>query len=115
MLDVCEGNFVDEQNVLEARKQMLDNDSLERISDFFKILGDQGRLKICLALSKQSLCVCDLSALLEMTDSAVSHQLRLLKQMRILRSEKKGKRVYYHLSDQHIFDIIQNTKEHLEE
>jgi ArsR family transcriptional regulator, lead/cadmium/zinc/bismuth-responsive transcriptional repressor len=115
MVDVCEGNFVDKLNVAEAKKQMLSSDDLERISDFFKILGDQGRLKICLALSKQSLCVCDLSALLEMSDSAVSHQLRLLKQMRILRSEKKGKRVYYHLLDQHIFKIIQNTKEHLEE
>lgn len=115
MKDLCEAQFIHEERVEEARESLLDKNRVDEITAFFKLLGDPTRLKICLALTKISLCVCDLSMLLGMTDSAISHQLRLLRQANILKSEKKGKMVYYSLADHHIHEIVMMTKIHLEE
>lgn len=102
-------------DVKSAKKHLLSEGETYTICAFFKMLADPTRMKICLALSHQTLCVCDLSALLEMTESAISHQLRLLKQARIVTGTKKGKHVYYELADYHIYEIISGTKEHLNE
>lgn len=104
-----------EADIKSAKKYLLAEDELELLCSFYKMLAEPTRMKICLALSHQSLCVCDLSALLEMTESAVSHQLRLLKQARILKGKKSGKHVYYELADYHIYEIITGTREHLSE
>ncbi|MCB0278567.1 MAG: winged helix-turn-helix transcriptional regulator [Calditrichaeota bacterium] len=113
--ELCDIVYVHEDRVDKARLNLLDKQDLATIAEFYKILGDPTRLKICLAIAHESLCVCDLSRLLDMTDSAISHQLRLLKQARIVSSEKSGKMVYYTLADKHIYDIITNTKAHLQE
>lgn len=115
MNDSYESPFIHHDSVESARTHLLKENELHLICAFYKLLADPTRMKICLALSHEKLCVCDLSSLLEMTESAISHQLRLLKQARILKSEKKGKMVYYELADFHIYDIISQTKEHLDE
>jgi ArsR family transcriptional regulator len=104
-----------ENDVKEAGRFLLEEPELFALCSFYKMLADPTRMKICLALSHQSLCVCDLSALLEMSESAISHQLRLLKQSRIVIGHKKGKHVYYELADYHIYKIIKGTQEHLNE
>ena len=115
MKELCDVKYIHEERVKEAKKSLISSERVEEITQFYKLLGDPTRLKICLALTKISLCVCDLSMLLEMTDSAISHQLRLLKQAHILKSEKKGKMVYYSLADHHVYEIVMITKAHLEE
>jgi len=115
MRDTCEEKYIHEKRVQKAKTKLLSPERIEEITSFYKLLGDPTRLKICLALTEAPLCVCDLSLLLKMTDSAISHQLRLLKQAHILKSEKKGKMVYYHLADHHIYEIVMMTKTHLEE
>jgi ArsR family transcriptional regulator len=107
--------ILNEAAVNEAKAHLLSENDTYILCAFYKMLAEPTRMKICLALSHQKLCVCDLSALLEMTESAISHQLRLLKQARILRGTKKGKHVFYELADYHIYEIIAGTKEHLSE
>jgi len=88
---------------------------LAELSDFYKLFGDGTRLRILAALSIAELCVCDLSALLEMKQPAVSHQLRVLKQGRIVRARREGKVVYYALNDEHIRHVLRVGLEHLGE
>lgn len=85
------------------------------MAEIFKILGDQTRLKIVLALSKQELCVLDIATVLGMSESAISHQLRLLKTLRLVRQRKEGKMVFYSLDDEHIEDLIMVASRHCEE
>lgn len=90
-------------------------EDVDRLSTFFKVLGDPTRMRICLELAEETLCVCDLSANLGMSESAVSHQLRILKQSRIIGGRKEGKHVYYSLKDRHVSNILNQTREHLDE
>lgn len=78
-------------------------------------LGDPTRLKVLYALSKEELCVCDLSSLLGMTLSAISHQLRILRNLRLVKSRRCGKIVYYSLADNHVFSLLQTGVKHAEE
>ena len=87
----------------------------EVIGDFFKILGDSTRIKILSALFQSEMCVCDIAALLGMTQSAISHQLRVLKQGRLVKHRKDGKVVYYSLDDDHIKHIIDQGLTHISE
>jgi DNA-binding transcriptional ArsR family regulator len=113
-----EGNammYVDRAGVTAARKRIHDRDTLAGLSETFKMLGDITRLKISLALARRELCVGDLAAMLQLTDSAVSHQLRLMKAMRLVRQRKDGKLVYYMLDDDHIEDLIRLGVRHVSE
>ena len=85
------------------------------IADFFGILGDRTRIRILLALDQSEMCVCDLAVLLDSTKSAISHQLRGLKQSKLVISRKEGKHSFYSLADDHIRQIIELAVEHLEE
>ena len=85
------------------------------LSELFKSLGDQTRLKILFALSEHEMCVCDIAALLDMTQSAISHQLRILKQIDLVKNRRDGKTIFYSLSDGHITTILSQGLEHIEE
>ena len=98
--DVCEVEYVNKRSVQRVKSKMLHEKIILRVTDNFKILGDSTRIKILFALSQKELCVCDLSVLLKMTQSAISHQLRLLRNFNLVKFRKKGKIVYYSLSDE---------------
>jgi len=112
---VCGVTYIDEKKVLKVQKNFPDETIINDTSEILKILGDPTRLIIVLALTKEELCVCDLSALANVSVSAVSHQLRLLRGQRLVKHRKQGKMVYYTLADEHIDKIIAAALEHAEE
>ena len=101
--------------IRSAQKTLADSDTIVNMAETFKVLGDQTRLKIVLALSKQELCVLDIASALNITESAISHQLRLLKALRLVKQRKDGKMVFYSLDDEHIDDLIRVARRHGEE
>ena len=103
---VCGVTYIDEKKVLKVQKNFPDETIINDTSDILKILGDPTRLKIVLALTKEELCVCDLSVLSNVSVSAVSHQLRLLRGQKLVKFRKQGKMVYYSLADEQISKII---------
>ncbi|MDH8678309.1 metalloregulator ArsR/SmtB family transcription factor [Fusibacter bizertensis] len=104
--DRCECNVIHQESIDKVKLVIPSNDDLGLLADFFKVFGDQTRVKILSALSVSELCVCDIAFLLGMTQSAISHQLRVLKQARLVKSRKEGKVVYYMLDDDHVKQII---------
>jgi len=111
--DVCEVLHADPDAVAAARRAMLTEPVIAELADTFSALGDPTRVKILHALSQRELCVCDLASLLEMTPSAVSHQLRLLRHLRIVKHRREGRMVHYSLDDQHVVDLFQRGLEHV--
>ena len=103
---VCGVTYIDEKKVLKVQKNFPDETIINDTSDILKILGDPTRLKIVLALTKEELCVCDLSVLVNVSVSGVSHQLRLLRGQKLVKFRKQGKMVYYSLADEQISKII---------
>ncbi len=95
--------------------EMPGEDETRAMADLFKTFGDATRLRILAALSRQELCVCDIADLLEMTQSAISHQLRVLKQQKLVRFRRDGKTVYYSLADAHVETILSQGLEHVSE
>lgn len=93
--------------------QIPDPDALQSLADLFKIFGDPTRVRILYALSAQELCVCDITAILDMSQSAISHQLRILKQSQLVSSRREGKTVYYSLADSHVAAILSQGLEHV--
>ena len=94
---------------------ILKTDKAQRMAEFFSLLGDANRLRILSVLAQKELCVCDLAAALEMSESAVSHQLRTLRVMRLVSYRKQGRNVFYHLQDSHVLNLYQSVAEHLDE
>ena len=105
-------NF-DAATVKKVREQMLEEKHLSAMSDFFKVLGDETRMKIINALTHGELCVTDLAVALGMTQSAVSHQLKLLRMANQVKSRREGKSIYYSLDDQHVIDILEEALTHI--
>ena len=99
----------------KARQEMPDVESLYDLSELFKVFGDTTRIRILWALSEGEMCVCDLAELLEMGQSAVSHQLRLLRQARLVRCRREGKSSVYMLDDEHVRQIFELGLTHIEE
>ncbi|MEG3436097.1 metalloregulator ArsR/SmtB family transcription factor [Pannus brasiliensis CCIBt3594] len=93
----------------------LDPDRARRMAEFFSLLGDANRLRILSLLAMRESCVCDLADALDMSESAVSHQLRTLRALRLVKYHKQGRRVYYQLLDHHVLDLYSAVWEHLEE
>lgn len=111
----CSCNVIHD-NVLEKVKKSLPHDEvLYDLAELFKAFGDSTRIKILYALCEEEMCVCDLAALLGVTQSAVSHQLRLLKTLRLVKFRREGKVVYYSLDDGHIKHIFREGLEHITE
>jgi Predicted transcriptional regulators len=98
----------------DVKKNMISDDSASRLAELFKALGDPTRIKLIGALLHRELCVHDLSVLLDMGQSAVSHQLRYLRNMRMVKRRKSGKSVFYSLDDSHIEQVFVQTLQHLE-
>lgn len=113
--DLCEVRCIDAAKVMRARRAMKPEDSVKRVSDTFSVLGDPTRLRIAHALAREELCVCDLGTLLGLSQSTISHSLRALRQMRLVRYRKEGKIAYYSLDDDHITRILGVAFEHAEE
>jgi ArsR family transcriptional regulator, lead/cadmium/zinc/bismuth-responsive transcriptional repressor len=113
--DRCETIFIHEDKVDLIKSNLLENKTLFKVSNFFKVLGDPTRIKILYALEKTELCVCDLSVVLDMTQSAISHQLKVLRDSDLVRSRKEGKVVFYHLADHHVHMIFKEGIEHVGE
>lgn len=111
----CEAVCDSPAKVASIRRRLLPSDSVETLAETFRVLGDPTRVRILDALSRQELCVCDIAALLALTESAVSHQLRLLRSLRLVRSRRAGRLVFYSLDDQHILSLFAQGLEHVEE
>ena len=111
----CECEEVHSDLVEKRRAAMPEESELYELSDFFKVLGDSTRINILFAIDGEPMCVCDIARLLSMTKSAVSHQLKVLRQADLVTYRKSGKNVYYSLADDHVRDIIEKALEHIRE
>ncbi|MGO9378998.1 MAG: ArsR/SmtB family transcription factor [Dissulfurispiraceae bacterium] len=112
---VCQVSAIDQKKVLLVAKKMEDAGTLMKVAETFSALADLTRTRIISALSIEELCVCDIAALLHTTKSAVSHQLRLLRNMRLVKYRKEGKMVFYSLDDEHITNLIGECLRHVNE
>ncbi len=110
---VCDCNVIHEEQVFKAKSEMLNDKVLNFISEFYKALSDCTRVKIINALDKQELCVCDICQLLNMTKSAVSHQLQKLKELNLIKSRRQGKQVFYALADEHVKQVFEISTNHV--
>ena len=113
--DKCDCRIIHEEKVKEARQRALDDLVTEDLCQTFKALGDISRLKVLWALEYQEMCVCDLAALLGITESAVSHQLRLLRTLRLVKNRREGTILYYRLADGHVSQLVRIALEHIQE
>ncbi|NLP13064.1 MAG: helix-turn-helix transcriptional regulator [Clostridium sp.] len=113
--DKCDCNIIHEDVVNMVRKNMPKEEYLYDLAELFKVFGDTTRIKILYALFASEMCVCDIASLINMTQSAVSHQLRVLKQARLVKYRKEGKIVYYSLDDEHIKHIFDQGLMHITE
>jgi len=113
--DCCDCTEVHADLLQRLRENMIDELELYDLAEFFKVFGDSTRIRILFALFEAEVCVCDLAEALGMTQSAVSHQLRILKQNRLVKSRREGKSVFYSLADTHVRTIIDQGREHIEE
>jgi ArsR family transcriptional regulator, lead/cadmium/zinc/bismuth-responsive transcriptional repressor len=114
-IEFCSCNVVHEDIIEKVQKTMLEEETIHNLSEFFKVFGDVTRLKILKALMESEMCVCDLTTLLGMNQSAVSHQLKLLRQTKLVKFRRMGKIVYYSLDDQHIKKIFDLGVTHINE
>ncbi|WP_124067600.1 metalloregulator ArsR/SmtB family transcription factor [Clostridium sp. E02] len=114
-IDQCDFICVHESIVNQVIKAMPKDQELIDLADFFKIFGDATRIRILYVLSQSEMCVCDIANLLKMGQSAISHQLRILKQMRLVKNRRDGKTVFYSLADGHIETILAQGMEHISE
>ncbi|HOJ61844.1 MAG TPA: metalloregulator ArsR/SmtB family transcription factor [bacterium] len=113
--DVCEVVFIDHQKVERVRQALPSLDVFSYLAYTFKALGDPTRVKMLYALSKEELCVCDMAALFGVTRSAISHQLRTLRNLRLVKYRRDGKVVYYSLDDDHVTRFLRDGMDHVRE
>ena len=111
----CECSEIHQNTIEQVLDQMPDEDVLYDLAELFKVFGDSSRIRILFALYGADICVCDLAETLNMTQSAVSHQLKILKQSKLVNSRREGKQVYYFLADDHVRRIIAQGMEHVTE
>jgi DNA-binding transcriptional ArsR family regulator len=114
-LDRCDCDAIHEEVVAQVRAKMPDENTLADLADLFKVFSDSTRVRILCALQHSDMCVCDIAVLLGMTKSAVSHQLRQLRQTRLVRNRKDGKVVYYSLDDEHVGNVFAQGLLHVRE
>ena len=111
----CDVFHADPARVAEVRAAQPDAVTVERLAEIFKALGDPTRVRLLTALAAAELCVCDLATLLGLSESAISHQLRLLRSLRLVRARRDGRMVFYRLDDDHIVRLLAQGREHVEE
>lgn len=110
---ICDCEVIHEDVVNKVKKNLLLTEELDKLARFFKIFGNNTRLNIISALDQHEMCVCDLAVLLNMTKSAISHQLRELRDAHLVKSRRDGKVIYYSLDDKHIEDVFEIGLEHI--
>lgn len=115
MDDVCGVTRFDESKVNEVKAHLIADIAIDRLSDTFKVLSDPTRVKIVFALLQDELCVCEIAEVVGMSQSAISHQLRKLKDHRVVKRRKAAKMVYYSLDDDHIIKLLTEGISHVEE
>lgn len=113
--DACEVNVVDARKVTSVRRKMHPSAAIQLLAETFRVLGDATRVKIVFALAQEELCVCDLATIVGASQSAVSHSLRALRHMDLVRFRKQGKIAYYSLDDEHIARLIDEGFDHVRE
>ena len=113
--DHCDVFHLDPAKAAVLKRRLMAAGSVSALAETFKVLGDATRVRILDALSRSELCVCDIATLLGLSESAVSHQLRLLRSMRLVRARRAGRMVFYALDDQHIVGLFAQGLEHVEE
>lgn len=113
--ECCETEEIHENLLKIVRETMPEETKLYDLAELFKIFGDSTRIRILFVLFEAEVCVCDLAQALNMTQSAISHQLRILKQSRLVKSRREGKSVFYSLADEHVRTIIAQGREHVVE
>lgn len=113
--DVCQCTVLHQDRLDRVQSGFPEGADLEVASEVFRLLGDPGRLRIVQALASEELCVCDLATFLGASSSAVSHQLRLLKQARLVKNRREGKVVYYRLDDGHVTSLVVTALDHAKE
>lgn len=114
-IDRCDCNVIHEDVIKRVSENMPKEETLYDLAELFKVFGDSTRVKILWALDEAEMCVCDIAVLLNMTQSAISHQLRVLKQARLVKNRKDGKVVYYSLDDEHVKAIFDQGLIHIKE
>ena len=110
---ICDCNIIHQEAVDRSLKKMPEEDSFNKIAEFFKILGDTTRARILFALDENEMCVCDIANVLGMSKSSISHQLGTLRRMGIVKCRKQGKEVYYMLDDEHVKYVFEIAMEHI--
>ncbi len=111
----CDTSLVHLEQVRQVQSQIVTTEKAQQMAQFFGAMADPHRLKLLSALFKAELCVCDLAAVVKMSESAVSHQLRLLRNLRLVKHRREGRNVYYSLADAHIANLYREVAEHLDE
>jgi len=111
----CDCNAIHEDVIARVQEVMPESEQFRSLSNLYKMFADPTRLKIMWALSRERMCVCDLAVLLNMTKSAISHQLKSLRLTNLVHNEKVGKNVYYSLVDDHVREMLENGFAHSEE
>lgn len=114
-LECCEATEVHEELLEIVNKTMPEETELYDLAELFKVFGDSTRIRILFVLFEAEVCVCDLAEVLHMTQSAISHQLKILKQNKLVKSRREGKSIFYSLADEHVRTIIDQGREHIEE
>ena len=112
-MTTCQIRHINKENVAKAMGVIPETEIIQSLADLFKALGDPTRLRIVTALVAVELCVCDLSAVCGLSESAVSHQLRILRNLRIVKYRREGKIVYYRLDDSHVETLVRQSLEHI--
>lgn len=113
--ECCDSHCIHEELLQKVTAQMPEEEVLYDLAELFKVFGDSTRIRILFVLFEAEVCVCDLAEALQMTQSAVSHQLKILKQAKLVNSRREGKSIFYSLADDHVRTIIGQGLEHIEE
>lgn len=114
-VECCDCNEVHEELLKIVNETMPEETELYDLAELFKVFGDSTRIRILFVLFEAEVCVCDLAKVLNMTQSAISHQLRILKQNKLVKSRREGKSIFYSLADDHVRTIINQGRDHIEE
>ena len=114
-VECCDEHHIHAELLSHVKLDLPDEECLYDLAELFKVFGDSTRIRILVALFESEMCVCDIAELLNMTQSAISHQLRVLKQARLVRARREGKTVFYFLADNHVRAIIGQGMEHITE
>ena len=111
----CDYMHVHPETIELVNRQIPDEKELYELADFFKVFADSTRIRILYVLKCSEMCVCDIAQILNMSQSAISHQLRVLKQMKLVKNRREGKTIFYSLADEHMTTILSQGREHIEE